>query len=73
MFVSFGGMILSSSKDMFGSNEKDTEENLQQHKYEFLGFFLCFLAASFEVMVLFNRIATKKYVPLFQVGKNCSV
>ncbi len=63
VFVSFGGMVLSSSKDIFAASGGSTTES----RYEFLGLFLCLLAAAAEVVVLFNRIMTKKYVPLMQV------
>lgn len=66
VFVAFGGMALSTAKDFIGSTVSATEEETKQHRYELLGYYLCFQAAVFEVLILFNRIATKKYVPLMQ-------
>eukprot|EP01038_Epipyxis_sp_PR26KG_P013335 gene13335-17884_t len=35
-------------------------------RYELLGYLLCFIAAGAEVVIMLNRIVTKKYVPLMQ-------
>lgn len=66
VLVAFSGMVISNSKDFFGGTLAATEADTKHHKYELLGFYLCFQAAMFEVLILFNRIATKKYVPLMQ-------
>eukprot|EP01034_Spumella_vulgaris_P043349 gene43349-53821_t len=71
VLISFGGMVLSDSKDLFG--DSDSSMSASQHRYEYLGFFLCFLAAAAEVLVLFNRIATKKYVPLMQYTASTTI
>lgn len=75
VIVAFCGMALSTSSQFFGPTPAATAEQTKEHRYELLGFYLCFQAATFEVLVLFNRIATKKYVPLMQytAGTTCVV
>ena len=65
VLIAFAGMIISCLQDIFESSEKslDITSNIS---HQFLGYFLCFLAAIGEVFVIFNRLKTKKYVPLMQ-------
>lgn len=62
VFVSFSGVFVSCLKDLIHPEERT---DIPAH-YQILGYCLCFLAAACEVIVLFNRITTKKYVPLMQ-------
>ena len=67
--VSFGevvGVLLSFSGILMVSLE-DREVRVAEKGPEWVGFLLCFVSASCEVLVIFNRRKTKKYVPLMQV------
>eukprot|EP01037_Dinobryon_pediforme_P040294 gene40294-49356_t len=66
--VSFGevvGVLLSFSGILMVSLE-DREVRVAEKGPEWVGFLLCFVSASCEVLVIFNRSKTKKYVPLMQ-------
>jgi hypothetical protein len=63
VFVAFGGMFLSEYKGaMHAADGVKVPFRLQMY-----GLFLCFLAAVGEVITIFNRMKTRKYVPLLQV------
>ena len=72
VFVAFGGMIISCAQDLFRGTSIESSTVQSQPFLQFdivqqcFGYCLCLMAACSEVLVLFNRIATKKYVPLFQ-------
>lgn len=60
--VAFGGMIVSCM------NSSDASGGLVESQWhEYLGYILCFFAAIFETLPMFNR-QTIKYVPLMLVG-----
>ena len=62
--VSFSGMVVSCLQDLLHPSHR---EGLKiDFHHQLLGYFFCLMAAVFEVIVLFNRIKTKKYVPLMQ-------
>lgn len=62
--VTMFGLVLSSLKDLFqGAAEGASARN----ENEWIGDSLCIVAAVGEVMVLLNRVKTKKYVPIMQV------
>ena len=81
VFVSFLGLLVSSGQEMVGSSSPDTtpsapiDPNNIDHQalphvdrmHELLGIGLCLFAAAGEVLVMVNRMVTKKYVPLMQV------
>ncbi len=84
VLVSFSGLLLSSYQEVMGeSTSTATTSSLDptaidhesaphtDHVHELIGILLCFLASACEVLVLFNRITTKKYVPLMQVSVMC--
>ena len=62
--ISFGGILVVSQERKSGSSGPvpRTEKGP-----EWVGLMLCFVSAACEVLVVFNRIKTKKYVPLMQV------
>lgn len=62
--VAFSGLLLSNLPDLLHEDPNGPHFTWQEQA---LGIFLCFSAAAFEVVVLFNRIVTQKYVPLMQV------
>lgn len=76
VFIAFFGMFLSNLSEFTTRNAhahpyspdshlSPGEEIIPIH-LQILGFFLCFLSAAGEVVVIFNRIKTRKYVPLMQ-------
>ena len=75
VFIAFFGMFLSNLTEFTSkqpthpyspdSHLSPGEESIPLH-LQLLGFFLCFLSAAGEVVVIFNRIKTRKYVPLMQ-------
>jgi drug/metabolite transporter (DMT)-like permease len=70
ILVSFGGLVLSNLPDLINDNNEQAEDGTKlRWDQQALGIFLCLIAAACEVVVLFNRIVTQKYVPLMQV--NC--
>lgn len=60
--VAFCGMIISCLHDL---KEQDTTVEVGM-VHQLIGYLLCLLASLSETMVIFNRIATKKYVSLWQ-------
>lgn len=80
VLVSFSGLILSSVQDLLENHQDPASTTLSDASnidhtaaphvddaHEILGIILCLFSAACEVLVLFNRITTKKYVPLMQV------
>jgi drug/metabolite transporter (DMT)-like permease len=76
VMISFSGMITSCLQDFVskelstvtGSSSGDGMEGMDSMpmSYMFVGWSLCICASFCEVVVLFNRIATRKYIPLMQ-------
>jgi len=69
VLVSFGGILLISMRE---KGSQLLQENAANGK-EWLGLLLCFISAACEVLVLFNRIKTKRFVPLLQYTAATSV
>jgi drug/metabolite transporter (DMT)-like permease len=76
VIFAFSGLIISNYPDLYqemhqSTSSSDTTTSTTNNTAGFggqiLGISLCFLAAACEVVILFNRIATTKYVPLMQV------
>lgn len=82
VFVSFLGLIITSAQELLGHNAASPAESIDptqfdhqsaphpDQEHEILGVVLCFAAAACEVLLLFSRMTTKKYVPLMQVSIN---
>lgn len=67
VLVSFSGLCLSCVPDLLHQSADDHQTAAAGGGMrEAMGILLCFAAAACEVAVLFNRIETKKHVPLFQ-------
>jgi len=68
VLVSFSGLCLSCVPDLLQQSASDGGQQAVAVGgfKEAIGILLCFIAAACEVAVLFNRIETKKHVPLFQ-------
>jgi drug/metabolite transporter (DMT)-like permease len=66
ILVSFSGLIISNLPDLFNDSGRAEDGSKLTWAEQALGIFLCLLAAACEVIVLFNRIVTQKYVPLMQ-------
>jgi drug/metabolite transporter (DMT)-like permease len=66
--VSVVGMVISCLQDVLGSNQNQQIEGAAtiDTRHQIMGYVLCLMAASCEVLILFNRIKTQKYVPLMQ-------
>jgi hypothetical protein len=58
--------LLSSNSSSFPVTSSSDPPVSISLGYQLFGYFLCLVAAFGEVIVLFNRIKTKKYVPLMQ-------
>lgn len=66
--VSFGGiLIVSQEREAATSGSRSVSGPDHAPGPEWVGLVLCFASAACEVLVVFNRIKTKKYVPLMQV------
>lgn len=69
--VSFGGiLVVSQEREAVVSGSGATGPAPSKGPGpgpEWVGLMLCFVSAACEVLVVFNRIKTKKYVPLMQV------
>lgn len=61
VLITFSGMVMSCL------NSNDDGKVIETEWQEILGYILCFIAALFEVLPIFNR-HTIKYVPLMQVS-----
>lgn len=66
ILVAFAGLIISNLPDLFNDNGQAEDGTKLSWMEQALGIILCLIAAACEVVVLFNRIATQKYVPLMQ-------
>lgn len=67
ILFAFSGLILSNLPDLFHDNGMAEDGTKLTWMEQALGIVLCLIAAACEVVVLFNRIVTQKYVPLMQV------
>lgn len=73
VFVSFAGMFFSNCQSLFlpetsSNNEESNDLDHISIHWQLFGIFLCFLSAAGEVLVIYNRIKTRQYVPLLQVN-----
>lgn len=67
-FVSICGMFLANAKGLYHLFHSDnSSEEAVSSRLELYGSFLCFIAASSEVLVILNRAQISKHVPLMQV------
>jgi len=62
VLVSFGGILLISLRE----RPSHLPPEVVAHDKEWLGLLLCFVSAACEVLVVFNRLKTKRFVPLMQ-------
>jgi hypothetical protein len=65
-YSSFHSSLLVSNSSTFPTPPSSDPQLSISLGYQLFGYLLCLLAAFGEVVVLFNRIKTKKYVPLMQ-------
>jgi drug/metabolite transporter (DMT)-like permease len=64
--ISVGGMVISCLQDVLENNHEKVEGPPISTGLQLMGYLLCLGAAGCDVAILFNRIKTQKYVPLFQ-------
>lgn len=65
ILVAFAGLLLSNLPDLFAEMNEEKQFSWQEQA---LGIALCLASAICEVLVFFNRMVTRKYVPLMQVS-----
>jgi drug/metabolite transporter (DMT)-like permease len=64
--ISVGGMVISCLQDVLENSHGTMEGPPISTGFQLMGYLLCLGAAGCDVAILFNRIKTQKYVPLFQ-------
>jgi drug/metabolite transporter (DMT)-like permease len=67
VFVSIVGLIVSCLHEHEAVEHEDgSSPPVVGFQWQLFGYFLCLLSSSSEVIVIWNRITTRKYVPLMQ-------
>jgi drug/metabolite transporter (DMT)-like permease len=66
IFVSVAGLLISCLEDAKKDNASSSGSPVIGFRWQLFGYCLCLLSSASEVIVIWNRITTRKYVPLLQ-------